>query len=855
MFGLYAPLFAVAGLAAASAPIVIHLLNRRRFRTLDWAAMEFLRAAVNRSRKAVQLRDLLLLLLRTAAILLLGLAFARPYWGAAQGLGADQPVHLLLVLDNSLSMRVRELNGTLLDAAKSRADALLAGLPSGSRVSVLPTCRTPRVLAVDPYRNLDDARDAVQSIDAVDQPASLPEVVAAVRSACERDPELTARRLVFIGDHQKRNFSAGEIAADIPGVAAWELLQVRPQLTDNTTVAAVQLRDVVAAPGRETVVSARVQHSGSAPRRSVEVRLTVAGRDVASQTVDLEPGQNRELVFRTVLDSSDSVAGHVPVSVSLTPDSLPEDDVRHLAVPVLEKLPVLFVDQFGRDENPRANRLGETWPMRVLLGGDEETPLHAIRLTDLTRERAREARLIVVSGVDAPDPSAVDLLREFVEQGGELVLTAGGRFDPEAWTKTAWRDGAGILPLPLAREPVGVLPSAKNARLNPFFLNPDTFSTAAFSLPEASGDEFADLLRGPLFFMAVDAQSSESILDALHAATVAAAREAAAERKSNPAAARGFNPAATHGSNPDVEGVGWLTWSQDRFENSSNNSPANSPANSSTDPSTDSRTNSSTNSPAASSTASSTALAALADRQQPRVLASYTNGKPFLVERAIGRGHVLLMTSGVGSEWNTIARGNAVVMFDQWLRTRLGRTLPPRTVAAVTPLTLPVSAGQRRLSFSIRGPDGRDEPLAVDALGSERYGLVLRGLYHRGLYTVSAFEEPNEADRIDRATGRPAAVVEPAKPVSQTLLAVNGPEEESDLAPADAADAAAAFSNTRVVWSSGTLADAEGLNVGVGAGELWPTALFTALLCLLAELLILARSDLIRGASPVESAP
>ena len=74
-----APLFAMAGLLAAAGPIVVHLLNRRRFRVVTWGAMDFLREALERQRRAVQLRDLLLLILRVLAGVLFGLALARPY--------------------------------------------------------------------------------------------------------------------------------------------------------------------------------------------------------------------------------------------------------------------------------------------------------------------------------------------------------------------------------------------------------------------------------------------------------------------------------------------------------------------------------------------------------------------------------------------------------------------------------------------------------------------------------------------------------------------------------------------------------------------------------------------------------
>ena len=57
-------------LAAVAGPTLIHLLNRRRYRTQQWAAMQFLREAVKRNRRAIQIRDFILLAIRTLVVLL-----------------------------------------------------------------------------------------------------------------------------------------------------------------------------------------------------------------------------------------------------------------------------------------------------------------------------------------------------------------------------------------------------------------------------------------------------------------------------------------------------------------------------------------------------------------------------------------------------------------------------------------------------------------------------------------------------------------------------------------------------------------------------------------------------------------
>src|SRR5512143_2296500 len=118
MLSFFAGAFAVAGLVAATGPIVIHLLNRRRFRQIRWAAMDFLREALQRHRRILRLRDILLLVLRTACVLLFALAMARPYFSSSSTASSpDEPVHAVLVIDNSLSMGYAMAEGTILDEA------------------------------------------------------------------------------------------------------------------------------------------------------------------------------------------------------------------------------------------------------------------------------------------------------------------------------------------------------------------------------------------------------------------------------------------------------------------------------------------------------------------------------------------------------------------------------------------------------------------------------------------------------------------------------------------------------------------------------------------------------------------
>jgi len=267
-------IFALAGVLAAAGPVIIHLLNRRRFRTINWAAMEFLLEAVQRNRRVLQVRDLILLVLRVLCVLLFGLALARPFFmgggggawqvfftsltaalvcgavgaalwanramrygafalmtmllvtaliafgkqfgagsGDSQVVDSGQAVHAVMLVDNSLSMAYQhELTATLLDEAKEKAREFIGQLPVGSRISVIPLCGAPGGYSLDAYRSKEDAEDALEKLSVVDRALNSSEAAALALEACATAPELT-KRIILIGDQQAENWKTDAAAA------------------------------------------------------------------------------------------------------------------------------------------------------------------------------------------------------------------------------------------------------------------------------------------------------------------------------------------------------------------------------------------------------------------------------------------------------------------------------------------------------------------------------------------------------------------------------------------------------------------------------------------------------------------
>ena len=749
----------LTALVAAGGPLIIHLLNRRRRRTIHWGPMDFLMEVIKRSRRILHLRDVFLLALRTIVVILFVLAMSRPYWSAgADAGGSTQPMHAVIVIDNSLSMGYEELGTSLLAKAKAKAETFIKALPSGSEISVIPLCSEGAWQ--DVYKTPQDAVDAVNRMEVVDRSVPIVDGFSQARQACEKVAAIQTKRVVFIGDVQQRSWLLDGAGSYLAGRSDVQILQVGSSKRPNTWVSDFKLLHGIADTESTAVFRATIRNEGKT-REVVTVTLNVAGVEGDPEKVKrvkLLEGHELQLDFHCKFTQAGSSSQplFIPATLSITPDNLPMDDFRTLIVPVVARTPVLFIDQYGRSESPAENMYGETSRLRKLLrsvsrGGSGRKRLvrQVLRTIDeVTRDDLKEARLVVIGGVKAPTPEAVAILREYVEQGGSIFLGTGEGFDPVRWNTLAWLDGAGILPAPLSDTIVGNLPGANRSGGESFSLDAPSIVGRAMYL-DTSPEETQSILNTPRFFQAViaDYQAARKTIDQAERQRIDedktwltqyddnqktwSTKEAAGTLSAEESAQRDADRRKADAMDPK-----WLLWRNPLARD-----------------------------------AAEFDVDELVSFTQPRVLGKYDNGHPFVIERQIGKGRVVMMTTGMWPKWNTLALDNGVLLLDRIMRSLLVRSLPDRTFGAETQITVPIAAAHQAANFTVREP-GQNEPRvqSVEALGAQNYGLRLNSLQKRGVYTI----ERQDASSEDAGGKKNDAW--------SMALAVNGPSDESELA-------------------------------------------------------------------------
>lgn len=803
-------------MVAAAGPALIHLLNRRRHRTVQWAAMDFLREAVRRNKKLIELRDILLLLLRTLAVALFVLAMAQPFW-VSDGGGAYQgePVHAVIVIDNSLSMGYEQLDKTLLDIARDKAKTFIDELPKGSEISIIPLCNQEdwHVHSVD--ATTDDALETLARIELVDRRGYAGDGVEAALQACRLAGNVPTKRVVFIGDMQENSWSGGAATEALDEIAdeygSAQLVHIdtggaRP----NTWIEDFALFDGIASAARPAQFRVVLRHVGE-DRAGVRVRLRINDTVVDERSVDMVAGGPREMIFKHRFDTAGTSTEPLFINarVDIEPDRLPGDDFRTVVVPVVSEVPVLFVDEEGDRENPRLGRFGDTFRLRDGLTrteGENDRPFieaRHLRVGQVTREELKDARLVVLSGVPAPTPAFVTMMREYLQQGGQLLLAAGAEFDPTEWNTVGWQNGTGILPAPLSDRPIGKLPTV-TATLGEnwptFRLAVNSVNIEAFDLKLEDPVKEA-LLSEPMFFKAVrvnlDEEEAfvESETNRLNERKQWLVEYEANQRtwseaeRSNTLSADALAKRDADRQTYQSMIPNWSAW-RNPWESDDNELD----------------------------------VADEVARGRWRVLGNYDNGDVFLVQRNIGKGRVVMMTSGIHPEWNTMtAEYGGVLLIDQMARSLLTRSLPNRSFGGVSTLTIPVASQYQGSTFELIQPGGGESlALSPTPIGDDVFGLRLRNLGRRGVYQVRRRIADNEKDTDWSMT-----------------LSVSGPGSESDLTAFTETSFEDRVGAKSIRWVG--LDDDISLEGKTYIGHnAWKWIMFAALLCLIGEMIFLA---------------
>lgn len=317
------------GALAVAGPIAAHLLSKPRFRRAPFTMLRFLRSGQRESHSRRRLRDVLVLLLRCAAIVLIAVLFARPVLHVTPPAPPQRSIHYL-ALDDSMSMAYRDGDMTLFERMTASALAHVRDAPDGSVFNICALASQWSAFDLD----TDQAVAQIKKLKPVPKSAAVEGFFSALRQAGQTaapDDTLTAAVFSDFSPNVLAQFASVSQPAVVDAVRHETIVPSKP--IDNVAITDVRIAEMGA---RQVDLDVTVADYGGA-------ESALGGRTLTVRALDRDPGAVQETAlaqqrgtFRVRMNLGPRPIGPaptcVPIELALSPDDgLFEDDSYRVA--------------------------------------------------------------------------------------------------------------------------------------------------------------------------------------------------------------------------------------------------------------------------------------------------------------------------------------------------------------------------------------------------------------------------------------------------------------------------------------------------------------------------------------------
>ncbi|MEO2016587.1 MAG: VWA domain-containing protein [Fuerstiella sp.] len=441
------------GALAFSIPLILHILNRSRFRRVEWGAMHLLESVVKVNHKRFRLEQLLLLLVRCAIPALLAFALAKPVLTGTQAPTGDAPVSLVILLDTSYSMEATKDGFSHFDKAIDAACAVVEATPRGSEIAVIQTGGAPTPLFDQP---IFDSKAIVRRLrtlradfGASDMQQSLDAGIATLAGMTH-----VRRELIVISDFQPADWQGSSAADSISRqVAAMSvkpeltLMQTADVVTENISVASLDFSNRPLGIGQQLSIRANLRNHGNTASENTRVILKVDGNEQAVSQITLAANATTQTLFPCEFATPGSHVFEVEVVVD---DPLKKDNRLAAAVTIWDQIDVLLVDgdQSSQPLKSETDFLAVALTPytfgRMKLADLVKTKTVNYR-TNLEKEFEAQPQVVVLANVPQLTDAQCNEMRDYVQAGGAVFICAGGKIDAK-WYNTELFSKRGLLP-------------------------------------------------------------------------------------------------------------------------------------------------------------------------------------------------------------------------------------------------------------------------------------------------------------------------------------------------------------------------------------------------------------------------
>ncbi len=408
------------GLLAATIPVLIHLLNLRKLKKIDFSTLTFLKELQKNKIRKIKIKQLLLLALRVMIILFLVLAFARPTLKGISigGTSSAAKTTAVFILDNTFSMSVVDNNGSYLNQAKETIKILLNQLQEGDEATLILLSNPPSngagISEIKPTSNLADFKKQVANVEISYYSGNLNVAIVEAAKILSGSQNLN-KEIYVLSDFQKDRIyeqssisNLGEILNDKVKLYTFNY---SGKEVFNIGIDNLKVNTQIFEKDKPINFSVTVTNYSSKPAENTVVSLFINNKRSVQQSVNLNPGETKILT----MESSVKSTGYINAFAEIEDDDIQQDNKRFTSFYIPGEIPIgVFT---GETQDAKFVNLALT------AGEDNTLKISEKNISQISSFDLNQFDVLILIGID--DFNNFTSIKSFIKNGGGLFLMPG----------------------------------------------------------------------------------------------------------------------------------------------------------------------------------------------------------------------------------------------------------------------------------------------------------------------------------------------------------------------------------------------------------------------------------------------
>ena len=388
-------------------PVVIHLFNFRRHKTVYFSNTAVLRTIERETSKTKKLKHLMVLIARMLFVAALVTAFAFPYKKDNNAVNNNVDNLVAVYIDNSMSMQALSSEKTLFEDSRTSALKLVENLNQAQKYILLSNDRDPR----NEYpMNKDEMMMRLNEMKVEAAPTSFEDIYNSLAFIKMKNGFKSATMFAY-SDFQKNIMELNDLKNDT--AIQLVVFPLKSDFQNNIYIDSVWLQSPVLQKNMANELNARIVNETSNDVKGLPVNFSLDDNVVAYTTCDINANSYADVNMQFFIDND----GDRKAKVSINDSPITFDDEYNL---VLKVRPVINVVEIANGQQSTVN--SQQSYLELLFEGDALINYQSMSPYNINHQIVNKAQMIVVDENADLNETMQQSLLDFVSQGGALLI-------------------------------------------------------------------------------------------------------------------------------------------------------------------------------------------------------------------------------------------------------------------------------------------------------------------------------------------------------------------------------------------------------------------------------------------------